>query len=308
MLSARNGLIFCATTLGVVGIAGCWVSSSPTPGASFGGFTSTTAGASAGGAPSSTAGAPSAGAPAAGGDISGAGAPTSGGGGDTSAFGGGGASGAGAPAGGASTGGTGGTVTAGAGGAPAGGAPAGGSGGAGSCPAPTGTHQSVALDRSCWVATGSDCVNSTANPDVPMKALDGSATTRFSTGVTMPLETAPFTYQVDMTNPVLITGVKVDCTNVAATDYAPMLEVDVSTDGQAWTPVACGAGTIITDFSFAAVSARYVRVTQMGSAATGGGSGWWSIYEFNVYGSMGTEKACPTPGGGATGSMCTAMH
>jgi hypothetical protein len=301
MLSARNGLVFCATALGATGLVGCWAGSTPVPGASFGGFTSTTAGASAGGA-ANTAGASAAGAPA-GGDMSGAGAPTSGGG-DTSTMGGAGGS----SGGGDSSGGTAGVAMAGTGGAPAGGDSAGGSGGAATCPAPTGTHQTTALDRSCWVATASDCVNSTNNPDLPLNALDGSATTRFSSGVTMPLETAPFTYQVDMTNPVMITGVKVDSTNTVATDYAPTLEVDVSTDGQVWTPVACGAGTIITDFSFAAVSARYVRVTQMGSAATGGGSGWWSIYEFNVYGSTGSENACLTPGTGATGSMCTTMH
>jgi F5/8 type C domain len=307
MLSARNSLIFCATTLGVVGFAGCWVGSTPSPGAlsSFGGFTSTTAGASAGGAPSSVAGAPSAGAPA-GGDMSGAGAPAAtGGGGDTSAMGGGGASSAGAPAGGASAGGTAGDATAGTGGAPAGGAPAGGSGGAATCPASTGTHQTVALDRSCWNAVASDCAMTTANMNPPQGALDVSLTTRFSTGVTMPLETAPFTYQIDMTTAVMITGVTVNSVN--ATDWAPMLEVDVSTDGQAWTPVACGSGASVTDLSFTAVSARYVRLTQMGSAATGGGSGWWSIYDLNVYGSMGTEMPCATPGPGATGS-CTTSH
>jgi hypothetical protein len=293
----------------MVGIAGCWVSSSPTPAASFGGFTSTTAGASAGGAPSSAAGAPGAGAPAAaGGDMSGAGAPAAtGGGGDTSATGGGGASSAGAPAGGAAAGGSGGAAAGGAaaGGAPAGGAAAGGSGGAASCPAPTGLHQATPLDRSCWNAIASDCAMTTANMNPPQMALDASLTTRFSTGVTMPLETAPFTYQIDMTNAVMITGVSVNSSN--ATDWAPMLEIDVSTDAQTWTPVACGSGATLTDFSFAAVSARYVRLTQMGSAATGGGSGWWSIYDLNVYGSTGTEMACPTPGPGATGS-CTTQH
>jgi hypothetical protein len=140
----------------------------------------------------------------------------------------------------------------------------------------------------------------------PSMALDASLTTRFSTGVTMPLETAPFTFQVDMTTAVMITGVTVNSSN--ATDFAPMLEVDVSTDGQTWTPVVCGTGATITDLSFPAVSARYVRLTQMGSAATGGGSGWWSIYDFNVYGSTGTEMACATPGPGATGATCTTPH
>ena len=148
----------------------------------------------------------------------------------------------------------------------------------------------------------------TANMNPPALALDGSATTRFSTGEEMSAETAPFTYQVDMTTAVMISGVKVDSTNAAATDFAPNLEVEVSTDGTTWKPVACGPGALVTDFSFAAVSARYVRITQNGSAATGAGSGWWSIYEFNVYGATGTEKACATMGPGATGATCTSPH
>jgi hypothetical protein len=300
MLSARNGLVFCAVGLGVVGLAGCWVGSSSGGGLSFGGFSST-AGATAGaGAPGSTAGATS-GAGATGGDTSGAGAPTSGGG-DPSTPGGASTTG-GDTSGGAPAGGSGGDTS---GGAPAGGAAAGGSSGGGSCPAPTGAHQTTALDRSCWSATASDCAMTTANMDPPSMALDASLTTRFSTGVTMPLETAPFTFQVNMTKPVMIAGVKVFSSNM--TDYAPMLEVDVSNDGQTWTPVACGAGASTTDFSFMAVSAQYVRVMQMGSAATGGGSGWWSIYDFNVYGATGTEMACTTMGPGATGATCTTPH
>jgi hypothetical protein len=144
-----------------------------------------------------------------------------------------------------------------------------------------------------------------ANMNPPSLALDASLTTRFSTGLTMIAETAPFTYQVNMTKAVMIAGVKVFSSN--ATDFAPMLEVDVSLDGQTWTPVACGAGASTTDFSFMAVSAQYVRLTQMGSAATGGGSGWWSIYDFNVYGATGTEMAC-TAGPGATGATCDNPH
>ena len=71
----------------------------------------------------------------------------------------------------------------------------------------------------------------------------------------------------------------------------------------AWTKVACGTGAIVTDFSFAAVSAQYVRLTQYGP-----GTGWWSIHEFNVYGSTGTEKACAATGGTPTGATCTTPH
>ena len=299
LLRGRNCLILGAATAALAVLDGCWVDSSQTaaPGYSTAGA-SNVAGASGGDAPSNSAGANTAGtdsagaAPTAGANTAGAntaGANTAGG-----ATGGGGA-----PAAGSAN--TAGANTAGA-------APSGGAAGAGAfppagCADPTGTHQTVALDRGCWTATASDCSTTTDNNNPPVMALDGVLTTRFSTGQKMvdKVATGNFTYQVNLSSSVMIAGIKVEST--VATDAAPQLMVEVSTDGTTWKKVACGTGAATTDFSFAATAAQYVRLTQYGP-----GTGWWSIHEFNVYGSTGTEKACATAGGTATGATCTTPH
>lgn len=298
MLSGRICLLLGSATVALVALDGCWVSSSSSGSGLVGsaagstssaGATSTVGGSTSASGGSAAAGAPSAGATSTVGGSTSAGGATTSTGGATTTTGGATSSGGATSAGGA-------TGTGGAGSFPAG------------CPAPSTTaHQATALDRSCWVATASDCSLSTANENPPMLALDGMETTRFSTGLTMAAETSAFTFQVDMSSAVMITGVKVDSSVI--TDAALQLEVDVSTDGTTWSPVACGAAMTVTDISFTAVSARYVRVIQYGSSTgTGQASGWWSIHEFNVYGSLGTEKACATAGTGPTGSTCTTPH
>ena len=74
-------------------------------------------------------------------------------------------------------------------------------------------------------------------------------------------------------------------------DYPRGYRVNLSNDGSTWgAPVASGAGTSqVTTISFATNSARYIRVTQTGST-----SGWWSIHEFNVYGTRGVLPLTPT--------------
>jgi len=300
-LRGRNCLILGAVALTAIALDGCWVDSSQAPAPTYG--PKSEAGASAAGAPGAGA------APTAGGDAGGAPAGGAPAGGAPA----GGAPAGGAPAGGAPAGGApaGGAPAGGAGGAPAGGAPAGGAGGAGTfppagCNAPTGTHQTTAIDRGCFVASASDCAQTAANMNPPFQALDGATnpTTRFSTGMKMSDKATAggnFTFQFDMTTAVMIAGIKVD-SNVN-TDNAAQLEVEVSTNGTTWTPVACGTGATVTDFSFPAVSARYVRLTAFGS-----NTGWWSIWELNVYGAVGTEKPCATAGGTATGTMCTVAH
>jgi hypothetical protein len=126
-------------------------------------------------------------------------------------------------------------------------------------------------------------------------------TTRFSTGIKQTVGVS-YTYQVDMKSVVMIGGVKVESSVLA--DSSPQLQVEVSSNGTTWTKVACGDGAITTDFSFAAVAAQYVRLTQFGGANTG----WWSIHEFNVYGATANDKACATPGTGATSTACGTPH
>ncbi len=310
MLSGRNCLILGAATLGFVIVSGgCSADGSGTL-HNFNGNSNVpgSAGAPSGasGAPAGTSGAPAgtAGDPGASGAPAGtAGTPATGSAGAPAGTAGAPSTGtAGAPAGTAGT-----TGTAGAPAGTAGSTGTAGAGGGGTCPAPTGAHQATALDRSCWVATASDCAMTAANMNPPSGAIDASTTTRWSTGVAMSAASA-YTFQVDMGSAVTITGLAFGSNN-SATDFPLMLKVEVSLDATAWTPVACGSGMATTDFSFAAVSARYVRLTQSGSAATTGpGSGWWSIYDLNVYGSTATDKSCSTPGNGATGATCTTPH
>ena len=283
MLRGRNCFVFGAVAVGIVVVNGCWVGSNSDPGPLSSFATGNNAGAASttAGSANSTAGAATAGA-ATGGASAGA-APT-----------------AGAP-----SAGSGGMVAAGgsgmAGAATAGAAGMVAAGGAGACAAPTGTHQATALDRSCWVATASDCSTMAQNPDEPARALDGMPNTRFSTGIKQAVGVS-YTYQVNMQSVVMISGIKVESSVLA--DSSPTLQVEVSTNGTTWTKVACGDGAVTTDFSFAAVSAQYVRLTQSGGANTG----WWSIHEFNVYGATAGDKACATAGTGATSTACAMPH
>lgn len=278
MSSARNWLFVGMTVLGFAAMGGCWVDSSV---ATLGNTPVAGSPSAAGSTPSGSAGAAAGSTPMAGTGQAEGGAS------------------AGAPAGGTAQGGA--SAGAAQGGASAGAAQGGdGAAGGGACPMPTGTHQATAIGRSCWKATASDCAMTTANMNPPVNALDGSATTRFSTGVKMAGQANPYTYQVDMGAAVMIAGIKIES---AGTDYAAQLTVETSTDGTTWKPVACGTGTATaTDFSFTAVSARYVRFTQGGM-----NDAWWSIQELNVYGATGTENPCPN-GTGPTGPTCTTPH
>lgn len=67
----------------------------------------------------------------------------------------------------------------------------------------------------------------------------------------------------------------------AAQDSPHAYEVSVSGDGQSWSPpVASGAGTpSLTTISFAPVTARYIKVTQTGSAS----DVYWSINTLDVF-------------------------
>jgi hypothetical protein len=189
---------------------------------------------------------------------------------------------------GGASGGSGGSAAA---GAPAGDFPA-------SCAAPTGTHGGTALTRTCWGAKASDCAQTADNMNPPTQAIDAAGvSTRFATGAKMTASKL-FTFEVDLGSAVMVNGVSV-VSKEATVDFAPQLEVSVSMDGNAFTPVACGTGAVTTDFSFTATNARYVRLVQHGTA-----DGWWSIHDLNVYAASGDTCA----GGGTQMSTCTTPH
>ncbi|HEX7056475.1 MAG TPA: discoidin domain-containing protein [Bacilli bacterium] len=127
-----------------------------------------------------------------------------------------------------------------------------------------------ALDRTGWTATSSPI-----SGEPPANLLDGSMSTRWSTGTAM----SPGQYIiVDMKNTKTFDQIVMDSTG-SDNDYARGYEVYVSDDGTNWgSAVASGSGSgPVVTVTFPAQSARYIKVVQTGSA-----SYWWSIREFYV--------------------------
>ncbi|TJY38259.1 fibronectin type III domain-containing protein [Cohnella pontilimi] len=133
----------------------------------------------------------------------------------------------------------------------------------------------TALDRTGWTITTSP-VNGT-----PANMIDGDMTTRWTTGTDM---VSGQYFIVDMKSPKAFSKIVMDSTG-NNNDYARGYQVFVSNDGTNWgSAVASGTGTgPVVTVSFAAQTARYIKVVQTGSATN-----WWSIREFNVYTSGGT--------------------
>jgi beta-glucosidase len=130
-----------------------------------------------------------------------------------------------------------------------------------------------ALPRTGWTASAS--VSSTT--DVPANMLDGNTSTRWSTGIPM---ANGQTITIDMAAPHTVSQITMDSAG-STNDYARGYQVSLSTDATTWTAVASGSGTsALVTVTFTPSTARYIRVTQTGSA-----SSWWSIAEFNAYGS-----------------------
>jgi len=130
------------------------------------------------------------------------------------------------------------------------------------------------LSRSGWIASASS-----SNGGAASNTLDGNLSTRWSPGTS---QTNGQWFQVDMGSPQSVYQIVLDATNNGG-DYPRGYQVNVSTDGVNWgNPVATGAGSsAVTPISFSPVMARYIRVTQTTSGVSGG---WWSIDEFNAYG------------------------
>jgi chitodextrinase len=138
------------------------------------------------------------------------------------------------------------------------------------------------LNRTGWTATS----NPTSG-DVAANLLDGSMSTRWSTGTTM---VSGQYFIVDMQAAKNFNRVVMDSTN-SSNDYARGYQVFVSNDGTNWgSAVASGTGsTAVITVDFAAQSARYIKVVQTGTA-----SSWWSIQEFNVYTNGTSDTQAPT--------------
>jgi hypothetical protein len=127
------------------------------------------------------------------------------------------------------------------------------------------------LDGKSWTATASR----SGGGDTPDKAIDGNATTRWSTGGTM--ANGDF-FTVDMGGVGMISGVNYNFGG--AVDFPVAYKLDVSTDCTNYTTVVPnGAGAAgINKIALTRQSVRCFRMTQTGTT----GTTYWSIYDVSV--------------------------
>jgi beta-glucosidase len=134
-----------------------------------------------------------------------------------------------------------------------------------------GSSGSAALSRTGWAATASP----SSSTDVPARMLDGDAGTRWSSGTPMANGN---TVTLDLGAARTFGRVVMDSAGSTA-DYARGYRIDVSTDNSTWRTAGSGTGTgAVVTATIGSQTARYVRITQTGSATS-----WWSIAELNLY-------------------------
>ncbi len=140
-----------------------------------------------------------------------------------------------------------------------------------------------ALDRLNWVVTALS-----SGPGDPVgNSIDGKANTRWATGAQ---QVNGQWLQVDMAVTNTINKVLLDA-SASPSDYPRGYRVNLSMDGVNWgAAVATGAGSAaVTSITFSQQAARYVRITQTGSAP----GLWWSVHELNIFGTAGLPPAPP---------------
>jgi hypothetical protein len=153
----------------------------------------------------------------------------------------------------------------------------------------------AALSRTGWTATALQ-----SSGDVPANALDNNVATRWSSGAAM---ANGMWFQVDMGATNTVSVVSMDSAGSNG-DYSHAFQVVVSNDGVNFSaPVATGTGTgQVVTASFAPVVTRFVRVVNTQAVTPN----WWSIAEFNVYGTPGgTPPNPPAAPSGLTAGNAT---
>jgi glucosylceramidase len=109
----------------------------------------------------------------------------------------------------------------------------------------------------------------------PQLVADDDGSTRWTSGAAQ----SPGQYvQLDLGRRTTFRRVSVD-TGDSLGDYARGWQVSVSDDATHWRTAAAGAGTgQLTDVDLRPTTARYVRVTQTGTAGN-----WWSLADLRLY-------------------------
>jgi len=130
----------------------------------------------------------------------------------------------------------------------------------------------IILPRVGWSATASGTASGSSEANV----FDGSNATRWSAGT---IQTGGEWFRADMGKINILTGVGLNAGNYLD-NYPNVYRVELSLDGVTWNTVAQGSiPNADNNISFTASAARYVKITQIGSAASS-----WSIAELNLYG------------------------
>lgn len=150
-----------------------------------------------------------------------------------------------------------------------------------------------AADRTGW--------NVTASAGTAGNALDGSGTSRWTTGAN---QSGGEWIRLDLGANTLFNRLTVDNTSNAG-QWPRSLTVETSTDGSSWSSVASQPGSDgLTTVKFSPQVARYVRVTQTGTASTP-----WSVGEINLYSDPvlfnGTHTATASSSAGGTTPQLT---
>jgi glucosylceramidase len=128
----------------------------------------------------------------------------------------------------------------------------------------------VALPRESWQASAS----ASSSDDPPAKAIDGDATTRWSSGHGMQPGDS---FQLDLGSTQTFNQLVLD-TSASSGDFARQYEVYTSDDGTTWgKPMATGPGSAVTRILLPTTTARYIRVVNKSDSGS-----WWSIHDLSV--------------------------
>ncbi|WP_254280804.1 polysaccharide lyase family 8 super-sandwich domain-containing protein [Haloarcula marina] len=141
----------------------------------------------------------------------------------------------------------------------------------------TGVPYGNQLDRSSWTATASDW--STQYDTPPEDAIDGDTSTEWASGTSM--DTNDIWWEADLGSDQTFNRLRMvhpdDTTNTA---YPTSFDLKVKADGESsYTTVGNYSASALTDVTFPAQTARYVRIDETDTTR----SGWWKMSEFNLY-------------------------